>query len=378
MAKLTGSTKAQKPHDNSNRTISDESDASSAEIIEPVEAKTRAKDAAVEDDSSTKSSKAVTLSKSTEPKVSKLNRAAFDVGAMTDLGSEFSKNLRSSADAFEAAGRNWMVLAEQLARAGSELDRLGAVEIEHGRVAELYAGEKTANETLQGELNDVRGREAAARDKAAKFEEICETLKQHALEIHNALQESRGKEEKSQQELTSIQSELTELRRVAQEEGAARVNADDRNTQLLAQVARLETDESEVRARLAKLVEDNRQMATQVPKLLADRDNWQKQFSASERENARMQADRKVTQERIADLENEIRTLREDLAPSTSSQSVPSQSLLGTSEIAASPAETETSLEDDDLDLVASLDRAFSDEGLGDLAEPEKKSGRGA
>ena len=374
MAKPTGLTKIQKPHDNSNRGDVDEA-AVSRESEAGVkgsgpadsESTTMNSMAPTQDAAPKASATAVTDGK---PTGSPGARSA-EADLLAVLGSEFEQHLKSTADAFEAASRKWMSLANRLPAADSELDRLRDVEIDRDRLINLYAGEKAMTESLQAELSQVKARETAAVEKAAQLEEVCETIKERAFEIHTALQQSRSNEQKAQDDLLAMESELTELRRVAQEESAARLSADERNAQLQTTVAKLESAEAEIRASFAKISDDNKSMAAQVPQLLADRDTWQKQFSASERENLRMQADRKGANDRIADLENEIRTLRSDLASLT-----PSQSVLGIGDVPA-PAEEAIS-EVDDLDLAASLERAFSSDVEDEAPDTRTLAARGA
>jgi len=320
-------------------------------------------------------------------------RRPFDTAAFADLGMTFGHDLKASVDAFETAGRNWGLLADQLMQARAEIDRLAPLEVEHDRLANLYAGEKAMTEKLESDVRESRAKEAEASERAKKFEEICETIKERAFEIHNALQQTRTNEQKLQGELSSAQSELTELRRSAQEEAAGRVSAEDQIARLRADVAKFETEDAALRERLAKLIEDNKTMAGQVPQLLADRDNWQKQFSASERENTRMQSQRTIANERIADLENEIKTLRADLASVTSAHAVAiaapaaavstvaatiSAPVPATSAEVAAPSVAPAVEDDtdpiDDLDLAASLDRAFSSDESDDGFEPIRKT----
>ena len=358
MAKLTGSTKIQKLNDNNSaedaQSIADVEGAPDA--TEVVKAQDEQRDEVAVD--TTSSTFAETANAST--------RKSFDTTAFADLGSNFGRDLKASVDAFETASRKWMLLADQLVEARAEIERLGPIEAEHDRLANLYAGEKAMTGKLEADLRETRAKETEASERAAKFEEICESIKERAFEIHTALQATRANEQKLQDDLTSAQSEVTELRRSAQEEAAARVSAEDQIAKLRADVAKLETSDVAARDRIAKLVEDNKAMAGQVPQLLADRDNWQKQFSASERENTRMQAQRTISNDRIADLENEIRTLRSDLASLTSAHAA---AMTKVSELdqAADPV-------DDDLDLAASLDRAFSSDDDDADFEPARKT----
>lgn len=284
---------------------------------------------------------------------------AVDLDLLVSSGEGFSRQLVSGATALEEAVRGWVALSDQLTVAKTEIERLRGVELDRGRLDRLYAEEKTTSETLRTELDGLKTSEAAQRDRATKLEEVVEQVKERAFEIHNALQEARASEQKLQAELGTIQSKLLEFERLAQDETSQRVALEDRNSQLTAAIAKFEADDAEARNRLEKLTADNKVMATQVPKLLADRDNWQKQFAASERENARMLAERKGANERISSLEEEIRVLRGDIA---------SLSSIGTT-----PTEDEDAAADgiDELDLAASLDRAFSNED--DVIKPDKK-----
>lgn len=366
MAKLTGSTKAQKLNDNSAdnaRSDAEAGDAPAGEATgagETVAVRDGAGNAAAPDTAVTAMSDDAKTDNAAAP------RKTFDTAAFADLGSNFGRDLRTSVDAFETASRKWMLLADQLVEARTELERLAPLEVEHDRLANLYAGEKAMTEKLEADLRETKAKEAEASERAAKFEEICETIKERAFEIHTALQQSRTNEQKLQADLTGTQSELTELRRTAQEETAARVSAEDQITRLRADVTKFEADDAAARERMAKLVEDNKAMAGQVPQLLADRDNWQKQFSASERENTRMQTQRTISNDRIADLENEIRTLRSDLASLTSAHAAAMTKV--------SVLESDAGPVDDDLDLAASLDRAFSSEGTEEEFEPVRKT----
>lgn len=370
MAKLTGSTKAQKLNDNNTtdnaRSIADTTDAGEAPANAPVDADDTVAVQSERSDVMVADMAPAAEIENADSKDGVAVRKSFNTAAFADLGSTFGRDLKASVDAFETASRNWMLLADQLVEARTELERLGGVQIEHDRLARLYDGEKAMTAKLETDLRETKAKETEASERAAKFEEICETIKERAFEIHTALQEVRANEQKLQGELTSVQSELTELRRSAQEEAAARVSAEDQITKLRADVAKLEADDATARERMAKLIDDNKAMAGQVPQLLTDRDNWQKQFSASERENTRMQTQRTIANERIADLENEIRTLRSDLASLTSAHAA---AMTKVSEL-----EPEADPVDDDLDLAASLDRAFSSDEDGDDFEPIRKT----
>jgi len=369
LAKLTGSTKAQKLNDNNSadnaQSIAETTDAGAT----PDTAQDGNDVVAIEDERSDDVSAEVTFPASDEASIASASaRKSFDTAAFADLGSNFGRDLKASVDAFETASRKWMLLADQLVEARTELTRLGTVEVEHDRLANLYAGEKAMSEKLEADLRETKAKEAEASERAAKFEEICETIKERAFEIHTALQQTRANEQKLQEDLTGAQSELTELRRTAQEEAASRVSAEDQIAKLRADVTKFEADDVAARERMAKLVEDNKAMAGQVPQLLADRDNWQKQFSASERENTRMQTQRTISNDRIADLENEIRTLRSDLASLTSAHAA---AMTKVSELEPEP---EPDPVDDDLDLAASLDRAFSTDDSDADFEPARKT----
>ncbi len=382
MAKLTGSTKAQKLNDNNTtdnaRSIAETTDAGEAPANTPVDADDPA---AVQNEQSDvmAADMAPAATENLDSKDGLAVRKSFNTAAFADLGSTFGRDLKASVDAFETASRNWMLLADQLVEARTELERLSAVQVEHDRLARLYDGEKAMTAKLEADLRETKAKETEASERAAKFEEICETIKERAFEIHTALQEVRANEQKLQGELTSVQSELTELRRSAQEEAAARVSAEDQITKLRADVAKFEADDATARERMAKLIDDNKAMAGQVPQLLTDRDNWQKQFSASERENTRMLQQRTIANERIADLENEIRTLRSDLASLTSAHAA-AMTKVSALEPEAGPPSLNRALEpeadpvEDDLDLAASLDRAFSSDDDGDDFEPIRKT----
>ncbi|MGE3362240.1 MAG: hypothetical protein AB7I34_02130 [Rhizobiaceae bacterium] len=367
MAKLTGSTKAQKLNDNNStdnaRSTEEPTEAAEPAVVleasdQPVE--TQEKDVLPEP--------VAPMSDADNPPADvSPARKVFDTAAFADVGSAFGRDLKASVDAFETAGRKWMQLADQLLDARVELDRLKSVEVEHDRLAKLYAGEKAMTAKLESDLRDATSRHAEAAERATKFEEICETIKERAFEIHTALQQTRTNEQKLQGDLTAAQSELTELRRNAQEEAAARLSAEDQVAKLRTNLAKLEADDAATRERVAKLVEDNKAMAGQVPQLLADRDNWQKQFSASERENTRMQSQRTISNERIADLESEIKTLRGDLASLTSAHAAAMTKV--------SALEPESDPIEDDLDLAASLDRAFSSDEDNDFQPIRKTAG---
>ncbi len=366
MAKLTGSPKAQKLNANADNDDRSKLDAAAASLDEAVA------EALLEDTQSTAEEEASTTAVSPSPALAVFHgrvddsseRDAFDTEAFASLGEGFGDQLKAGGAAIEQALQRWMPLVDNLGKARSELDRLRGVEIDRRRLDGLYSEEKAGAEKLRTELEEVKAREIAANERASKFEEICETIKERAFEIHTALQQARTSEQKTQAELTAVQSELTELKRVAQDELAERVSLADRNAKLVSTIEKLEADDAAARDRLAKIAEDNKAMATQVPRLLADRDNWQKQFSASERENARMQAERKLSSERIADLENEIKVLRSDLASLTSPQQ---GALDGVSRVSE-----DIVLGDDDLDLAASLDQAFSSDHP--LAGPDEKT----
>lgn len=365
LAKLTGSTKAQKLNDN-NSTENAQSSAGPTEAAEPMAAlEAGGQPLKLQENEVSPEPVAPMPDADNPPADASPARKVFDTAAFADVGSAFGRDLKASVDAFETAGRKWMQLADQLLDARVELDRLGAVEVEHDRLAKLYAGEKAMTVKLESDLRDVSAKHAEAIERATKFEEICETIKERAFEIHTALQQTRTNEQKLQGDLTTAQSELTELRRNAQEEAAARLSAEDQVAKLRADLTKIETDDAAIRERMAKLVEDNKAMAGQVPQLLADRDNWQKQFSASERENTRMQAQRTIANERVADLENEIKTLRGDLASLTSAHAAAMTKV--------SALDPESDPIEDDLDLAASLDRAFSSDDANDF-EPIRKT----
>jgi chromosome segregation ATPase len=367
LAKLTGSTKAQKLNDNNSADDTrSEVDAGEGSLTPASAADEVAAGQDEQNQPAAGEATAVAATGTMNAGNGVSVKKNFDTLAFADLGSNFGRDLKASVDAFETASRKWMLLADQLVEARNEIERLGGVEVEHDRLAKLYAGEKAMTEKLESDLRETKAKEIEASERATKFEEICETIKERAFEIHTALQEVRANEQKLQGELTGAQSELTELRRAAQEEAAARVSAEDQIAKLRADVAKFEADDASARERMAKLIEDNKAMAGQVPQLLADRDNWQKQFSASERENTRMQQQRTIANDRIADLENEIRTLRSDLASLTSAHAA---AMTKVSEL-----EPDANPVDDDLDLAASLDRAFSSDDGDSEFEPVRKT----
>lgn len=296
----------------------------------------------------------------------------LDLNRFSAAGDDFGRQLKSGVSAFEEAVRGWTSLSANLASAKTEIERLRGVEIDRERLDRLYVDASATNDGLRADLDQAKLAEVAGKERISNLEEVVETVKEKALEIHNALQESRANEQKLQSDLATIQTKLVEFERAAQDESVRRTELEDRNATLTASIAKLEADEADVRGRFEKLSEDNRLMATQVPKLLADRDNWQKQFAASERENTRMLADRKVSGDRIGSLEEEIRVLRADIASLTNR---PDPAPLAAAPLAAAPVaaaavvetasaepvEDEEPLIDlDELDLAASLDQAFA------------------
>jgi chromosome segregation ATPase len=310
------------------------------------------------------------LASAVEEPVSSVKK--FDLSAVADVRDRLDGRVRDAVQAFEQLSQQWRQLDTKLTEATKELERLGPVEADQKRLAMLYAVEKTTGEKLQADLLDITAREATANERIKQLEEIVETIKERAFEIHTGLQQSRANEQKAQTEIASLRAEVTEMRRVNQDETVARTAAEDRARKLQEMVTSLEAVEAEARDRVAKLVQDNKVMATQVPQLLAERDKWQKQFSASERENTRMQSERRVMNERAAELEDEIRTLRADMAslsPAAAAASVaasaantrpPSTDRKQVAE-PAQQAEAEDDIDfSDELDLVSSLDRAFA------------------
>jgi chromosome segregation ATPase len=281
--------------------------------------------------------------------------SAVDLSVFAKAREAIDQQMKFWALAIEDTGRSWKQFDDQVSGASSELVRLRETEKDFRQLSVLYGDEKAAAETLRTELADVKTKEAAANDRAAKLEDICEQIKERALEIHTALQTTRASEQKLQGELGGIKSELVELRRIAQEESAGRLAAEERNGKLQTLVGELEAVEAEARERLAKMTQDNKVMAQQVPQLLADCNSWQKQFSASERENTRMQSERRVAAERIADLEAEIKTLRSDLASLVGAQPAKAED-----QPVAQAAPQNDGDDFDDTDLVSSLDRAFA------------------
>lgn len=341
-------------------------------------------------------------------------RKNFDFDGLVTASLGVETQLQSNADALAATNQKWVQFSDHLVSATTELHRLRGVEAERDDLAKLYADEKTLLEKTDAELRDVKLNEAKANDRATKFEEICETIKERAFEIHAALQKSRVAEQDAQTELAALRAELTDLKRVAQDDAAARIVGETRNKELQASIAQLEKDDADARDRIGKLVEDNKALAGQVPQLLTERDMLRKQFQASERENARMLSERRVASDRIADLENEIVTLRSDLgsltvapAPVSAPAPVlmaasapahvptPASAQAHVSAPASAPAHVSApasapveglrpairdadleELQDDDLDLVASLDLAFSEEDLqpATVDEPKRKN----
>lgn len=294
--------------------------------------------------------------------------ASVDLNALAKAHEALEQQMKFWAVSVEDTNRSWKQFGEQVAVASGELVRVRAaetrlrdVEQELKRYTVMHSEASERADTLDAQLAEARAREAAANDRAAKFEEICEQIKERALDIHNALQTTRANEQKLQNEQTAIRSELVELRRTAQEEAASRVTAEERIRKLQATLAELGSVEAEARDRAAKLTEENNALALQLPQLVAEAGSWQKQFSASERENARMQAERRLSAERIGELEGEIQTLRSDLASLVTGQA-PRPKETHITPAPAVPVQDEI----DDLDLVSSLDRAF---GRGETVE---------
>lgn len=293
--------------------------------------------------------------------------APVDLNAFAKAREALEQQLKFWTLAIEDTNRSWRQFDDQIGGASGELVRLRDIEKEFRHLSTLHEQEMKKADAVRLDLADTRTREAAASDRAAKLEDICEQIKERAMEIHTALQTTRANEQRLQNELQSSQSELVNLRRAVQEEEAGRVAAEDRNGKMLKMIAEIEAVETEARERVARLTDENKVMAQQLPQLLADRNSWEKQFSASERENARMQSERKSSGDRIGELEAEIRTLRSDLAslvgekPATATTAIPVEE--------SKPEPAGEMIEDDDLDLVSSLDRAF---GAGDVADPKR------
>lgn len=318
----------------------------------------------------------ISVDTSPAPAASAHTGPAVDLVTIARARDDLDNRFRDLAQTFENATRHWKQLDEQLSVARGEVARLRDVGQAHDRLTTLYSAEKANVERLERDLAETRTRETAANERADKFEEVCEQIKERAVEIHNSLQQARTAEQAAQAEIDKLRSELVEVRRNLQDETASRVSAEDR-------ASKLEAVEAEARDRVAKLVQDNKAMAAQVPQLLVERDKWQKQFSASERENARMQSERRVVAERVDELENEIRTLRADLAglgtraapvsaaaqqPTLPSTREPVRASVVTPQAhepapaaIANASSTNSDAEfEDDFDLVSSLDRAFS------------------
>jgi chromosome segregation ATPase len=373
LAKVTGATKAQKPLSNKTEDVkgpvfeeadhAPEGDKGSEKIVainKNVDEKT----------TPPASEETVAGTPVSDAEAQASSRKPLDFDGLVASSLSVEQQLQASADAFAAAGQKWTLLGDHLVLATAELQRLRGIELERDELARQRTDVKAALEKTEADLRDSKAETVKANDRATKFEEICETIKERAFEIHAALQKSRTAEQDAQTELTTLRSELVELKRVAQDDAAARLVAENRNKELQTVIDRLETDETEARNRIAKLVDDNKALAGQVPQLLSERDTLRKQFSASERENTRMLAERKTSSERIADLENEIVTLRNDLGSLTAAPStVTVEELRPTIREAAPEAETDA----DDLDLVASLDLAFSEDDLQAAASDEAK-----
>lgn len=425
MAKATGATKAQKPLSNKN----DEVKSADIEDTQQTENSSKPVDtnqaAAPLDETVSKPVAAKDDAPAIKPQLVSPTplpaRKDFDFDGLVNASLAVEQQLQTSADSFAAANQRWTQLSDHLVAATTELHRLRGVEVERDDLAKLHTDAKALLEKTDAELQEVKVNEAKANDRATKFEEICETIKERAFEIHAALQKSRVAEQDAQSELTTLRSELTELKRVAQDDAAARIVAEGRNKDLQATIEQFEKDDAEARDRIGKLVDDNKALAGQVPQLLSERDALRKQFSASERENARMLSERRVASDRISDLESEIVTLRGDLGSLTSATaliaaapasapepsppakpfvaplakpapaSAPTSTIFPTAAPAAAAAvvapaaapavveelrpslSEETPQEDDDLDLVASLDLAFSEEDLQPATVDEPK-----
>lgn len=236
-----------------------------------------------------------------------------DLNALAKAHEALEQQMKFWAASLEDTSRSWNLFGEQVAGASGELVRLRAsevrlhdVELELKRHVVMYREAAERADTLDAQLAESRARETTANERAAKFEEICEQIKERAMEIHSALQTTRANEQKLQSEQTAIRSELVELRRTAQEEAASRVAAEERVRKLQATLGELGAVEAEAQKRVVTLTEENQALAQQLPQLVAEAGSWQKQFSASERENARMQSERRVSAERIGELETEI------------------------------------------------------------------------
>lgn len=324
---------------------------------------------------------------------------AIDLNALAKARDALDQQLKFWKQAMDDTSRSWGEFDEQVAGTSSELVRLRDLEPELARVSALFDEEKRRADTFRTELAEVMAREAEANDRAEKLEEVCEQIKERAVEIHTALQTSRTSEQKLQAELNTFRSRVIELGRNVQDEEAGRIAAEERNTKLQAAIADLEKNESDARARIVKVTEEKVALENQVPQLVADSNSWQKQFSASERENARLQSERRVSAERIADLEAEIKVLREDLASLVGGRAE-ARAPVAAAAVAAvatvieqTPAldarpehvveeaksdnidadNPEELVEIDDLDLVSTLDRAFSFDAEQDLEDESDK-----
>lgn len=282
--------------------------------------------------------------------------STFDISAFSAAGSNLQTKIGGFAENFEGLKRGWDALDAQLTASQDEIVRLNAIEMDRGRLANELDDQKSVTARLEKDLAASRAEAATASERATKFEEICESIKERAFELHTALQEVKTNEEKYIADLDTAKEQLAEAGRKAQDQGVALTaaeernkKADERNTLLETTVKGLEADNTAARERISKLVEDNKTITSQVPALLVDRERLQKQFSASERENSRLVAERQTLSDRVRGLEDEIRTLRSDLGSLSSSNG------------ARTPVQPAEPVEDD-LDLEASLERVFSAE----------------
>ncbi len=310
-----------------------------------------------------------------------VNVSNFDISAYASSGENVQRRFGAFADTFESLRRDWQALDAQLVSSRDEMVRLQAIELDRGRLANELDEFRATVARLERDLSTSRAEAVAATERATKFEEICESIKERAFELHTALQDVQAKEEKNIAELETTRKQLAEASRRAQDEGVSRVAAEERVKELEAALKRFEADDAVIRERMAKLVEDNKTITSQVPALLSDRERLQKQFAASERENARLTAERQTLSDRVRGLDDEVRTLRADLgsfsapalaaAPARRAEPAAEAPRTETPKATAAPAKpapqpepapVDSLLTDEDFDLEASLERVFSAE----------------
>jgi len=318
------------------------------------------------------------------PTMSLRSSAAFDTSGLSRAGNDIQQHLLAIAQTVEAASQGWELLNGEIQRSGDEITRLRAAELDRARLIEQLDERTATIARLESEVNEAKAGTTAAAERASKLEEVVEGIKERALELHTSLQDARTKEEKQAADIESLRSQLADAGRQAQDESVARIAAEEKIAKLEGDYKRLESDEMAGRDRLAKIMDDNKTMAAQVPALLMDRDRWQKQLSASERENARLVSERQTLAARISDFEEEIRTLRADLgsltvsAGSSVAVAAPTRPPLAAPSTLAAPSVAEVNetkafeLNDEDLDLEASLERVFAQD-MADFNDKDAK-----